>query len=157
MAAPFACSRRGTAKLGSRCDLNLTGRKAMTRLALTLAATLCGLAAAQAASPYPVHLERQRGQTLVIEHTPVAGQVVSKAVRVKTVRKHRIRPAKTMTIRKAYRRKAVHVRYSHGSAIAGGCRGAGYVRRQLPGGVIVLLHRDVCEGIAPISSLPGRF
>jgi hypothetical protein len=76
---------------------------------------------------------------------------------VKTVRKHRIRPAKTMTIRKAYRRKAVHVRYSHGSAIAGGCRGAGYVRRQLPGGVIVLLHRDVCEGIAPISSLPGRF
>ena len=42
----------------------------MRPLVLSLAAALFGAAAAHAASPYPVNIERQRGETLIIEHTP---------------------------------------------------------------------------------------
>jgi hypothetical protein len=130
----------------------------MERSALILAAALLSLGAAQAASPYPVHIERQHGQTLVIEHSPVSARGgVRKFVRTKIVRKHKIRPARAMAVRKVHRRKAIRTSYSNNAAIAGGCRDGGYVRRQLPTGASVLLHRDVCEGIAPISSLPGRF
>jgi hypothetical protein len=129
----------------------------MRRLPLTLAATLLSLGAAQAGSPYPIHIERQHGSTLVIEHTPVPARVGARTVvSAKIVRKHKIRSAKVVAARKVYRRKTTRTSYSRNPAIAGGCRDGGYVRRQLPAGAAVLLHRDVCEGIAPISSLPGR-
>jgi hypothetical protein len=130
----------------------------MAPVALGLAAILVGATAAQSASsPYPVHIERQRGSILVIEHTPVPARAgVQKLHRARVVRTHRVRPAKVAAVRKVHRRKAVRVD-SLSSALAGGCRDGGYVRRRLPTGEGVLLHRDVCEGIAPVSSLPGRF
>lgn len=128
----------------------------MNRFALALAATLLAATAAQAASsPYPVNIERQRGSLLVIEHTPVAARVGVRTVRrTKIVRTHRLRPARALAVRKVHRRKIV--RLYRDSALAGGCRDGGHVRRQLPSGALVVLHRDVCEGVAPISSLPGR-
>lgn len=128
----------------------------MTRFALGLAGALLSAAAAHAASPYPVHIERQRGSTLVIEHTPVPARLGVRAVtRTRVVRKHRLRPARVAVVRQLHRRKLVRRIVYRDSAIAGGCRDGGYVRRQLPVGALVL-HRDICEGIAPISSLPGR-
>lgn len=123
--------------------------------ALALASLAFTVAAAQASSPYPVHIERQRGQTLVIEHTPAPARIaVRKVDRTQVVRKHTVRRARVVAVRKVYRRKVV--RLYRDSALAGGCYGGGYVRRVLPTGAVVVLHRDVCEGIAPISSLPGR-
>lgn len=129
----------------------------MTRFALGLAAALLSAAAAHAASsPYPVHIERQRGPTLVIEHTPVPARVGLRTLaRTKVVRKHRLRPAKALAVRAVHRRKVVRRIVYRDSALAGGCYDGGHVRRQLPVGTLVL-HRDVCEGVAPLSSLPGR-
>ena len=129
----------------------------VTRLALSFAAILFGAGAAQAASsPYSVHMERQRGSILIVEHTPVTARAGVRTVyRAKAVRKHWVPPSKVAAARKVHRRKAVRVGYS--GALAGGCSNGGHVRRRLPSGEAVLLHRDVCEGIAPISSLPGRF
>jgi hypothetical protein len=132
--------------------------RAITRLVPILAATLLGLAAAQAASPpYPVNIERQRGSTLVIEHTPPPGEVrVRKAYRAKLVRRHRVHRPRAAAVRKAHRRVvAKAVAWRHNPALAGGCRDGGYVRVSLAGGIVHTLHRDVCEGIAPIDSRPG--
>jgi hypothetical protein len=136
----------------------------MRPLVLSLVAALFGMAAAQAASPYPVHIERQRGETLIIKHTPVpAGIGVRKVYRTKVLHVRKVRRVKTIAVRKVYRRPIVPAEYSDyreyvfHSAIAGGCRDAGYVRALLPNGAPVALHKDVCEGIAPISSLPGRY
>jgi len=125
----------------------------MRPLVLSLAAALFGAAAADAASPYPVQIESQRGETLIIQHTPVPTRIgVRKVYR-----------SKVLHVRKAYRRRIVPAEYSdyreyvHDPAIAGDCRSAGYVRGRLPNGAPVVLHKDVCEGIAPISSLPGRY
>ena len=128
----------------------------MTLLALSLAAILFKAGAAQAASsPYSVHIERQRGSILIVEHTPVTARAGVRTVyRAKAVRKHWVPPSKVAAARKVHR-KAVRVGYS--GALAGGCSNGGHVGRRLPSGEAVLLHRDVCEGIAPISSLPGRF
>ena len=124
----------------------------MKPLVLSLA-SLFGAAAADAASPYPVDIERQRGETLIIEHTPVPARIgVRKVYR-----------SKVPHVRKVDRRRIVPAEYSdyrecvHHPAIAGGCRGAGYVRVRLPNGAPLVLHKDVCEGIAPISPLPGRY
>jgi len=125
----------------------------MRPLVLSLAASLFGAAAADAASPYPVEIERQRGETLIIQHTPVPARI--------GVRK--VYGSKVLHLRKAYRRRIVPSEYSDNReyvldpAIAGDCRSAGYVRGRLPNGAPVVLHQDVCEGIAPISSLPGRY
>jgi hypothetical protein len=125
----------------------------MKRAALAIVAALLGVPAAQAGSPYPVHIERQRGSTLVIEHTPVPARVGVRTVyRAKVVR---IRKARA--VRKVHRRTVVRESYVRNSAIAGGCWDGGHVRRRLPAGAVVVLHRDVCEGIAPISSLQGRY
>lgn len=127
----------------------------MKPFALGLAAALLAATAAQAASPYPVHIERQRGSLLVVEHGPVAARVGVRTLRrSKVVRTHRLRPARVLAVRKVHRRKIV--RLYRDSALAGGCRDGGYVRRALSGGALVVLHRDVCEGVAPIWSLPGR-
>jgi hypothetical protein len=122
------------------------------------AAALFGVAAAHATSPYPVNIERQRGETLIIEHTPVPARI---GVR-KVLHARKVRRVKTVAVRKVDRRGTVPAEYFNyreyvfHPAIAGGCRGAGYVRGRLPHGAPVVLHKDVCEGIAPISSLPGR-
>jgi hypothetical protein len=132
--------------------------RATVRSALILATTLLGLAEAQAASPYPVNIETQRGSTLVIKHTPPPGEVrVRKAYRAKAVRRHRAYRPKAAAVRKVHRRKVVAkiVAWRHNPALAGGCRDGGYVRVGLPSGTVHTLHRDVCEGIAPIDSRPG--
>ncbi|HEX8165201.1 MAG TPA: hypothetical protein VF601_05365 [Beijerinckiaceae bacterium] len=127
--------------------------RAITRFLLTLAA-LSGLTAAQAASPYPVNIERQRGETLIIKHTPPPGEVrVRRVLRAKAVRRHRVHRPKVVTVRKVHRRV---VAWRHNPALAGGCRDGGYVRLAVPpSGTVQLLHRDICEGVAPIDSRPG--
>ena len=128
----------------------------MPRLSLSLAAMFLGVTVAHAASPYPIHIERQHGSTLVIEHTPVLGGVAVRTIhRAKIVRSRKARAARVASVRKFHRRKIVRA-YRRDSALAGGCRDGGYVHRQLPTGPVVVLHRDVCEGIAPISSLPPQ-
>ena len=129
--------------------------RAILRLAPLLAAALLGLTAAQAASPYPVNIERQRGSILTIKHTPPPGEIrVRKAVRAKVVRRYRVHRVKAVTVRKVHRRKVAVWR--HNPALAGGCRDGGYVRLAVPpAGTVHTLHRDVCEGIAPIDSRPS--
>jgi hypothetical protein len=125
----------------------------MNRFALILATTLVGCSAAQgASSPYPVNIEIQRGSILTIKHTPPARVVGARTLRAKIVRKHRVhRP--TAVARKIHRRRVALYR---DGALAGGCRDGGYVRVAVPPpGTVHSLHRDVCEGIAPIDSRPG--
>jgi hypothetical protein len=123
----------------------------MTRLAPILAAAACALCIATSAeagqSPYQVHVERQRGELLVIDHTPPA-RTVGVVRRTKIVRKY---PAR---VRKAYRRSVV-ARYRD-SALAGGCYDGGYVSGADARGNLYTLHRDICEGIAP-TDRPYRF
>jgi hypothetical protein len=129
--------------------------RAVLRLAPLLAATLLGLASAQAGSPYPVNIERQRGSTLIIKHTPPPGEIrLRKAWRTRAVRRHRVHRPKAVAVRKVHRRKIVAWR--HNPALAGGCRDGGYVRVAVaPSGTVHTLHRDVCEGIAPVDSRPN--
>ena len=128
--------------------------RAILRLAPLLAATILGVSAAQAASPYPIDIERQRGEILVIKHTPPLGEVrVRKGVRVKAVRRYRVHRPKAVTVRKVHRRRVTVWR--HNPALAGGCRDGGYVHVAVaPAGTVHTLHRDICEGIAPIDSRP---
>ena len=108
-------------------------------LAVSLASAVAGATAAKAGqSPYPVHVERQRGERLVIDHTPPPRTVG-------VVRKHRV------GVRKVHRRRIVAVAYRD-SALAGGCHDGGYVRGADVRGTLYTLHRDICEGIAPIDS-----
>ena len=132
----------------------------MRPLVLSLAAALFGAVAAHAASPYPVHIERQRGQTLIIKHTPVPTRIgVQTVYRAKVLQVRKVRRAKTAAVRKVYHRRTVpaeptdYREYVFNAA----CRDGGYVRGRLPNGHPLVLHKDVCEGIAPISSLPGRY
>jgi hypothetical protein len=126
------------------------------RLLLVLALALIGSSGARAAqSLYPVHIERQHGSTLVIEHTPVARVVgVRRLHRTKVVvRTHRAHRVRKAAVRHKIHRKAVIVtrrRLRHDPALAGGCYDGGFVER-VAAGALVTLHRDVCEGIAPIS------
>ena len=130
----------------------------MKRAALALAFLLLPFAATAAGpSPYgPIHIERQRGDRLVIEHTPVPRRVVRRVHRTKVVG-HRIRRAKVAAVRRKGRRTGlVRVRseFIRHPAIAGGCHEGGFVRRSVPGYGRVTLQREVCQGIAPVSSLP---
>jgi hypothetical protein len=123
-----------------------------------LAAALLGSAvlasSAEAGSPYPIHIERQYGSTLVIKHTPVPGEpVVTRIYRRKVVRKHRLRPARAAAVRKVRRDKVLAY---WNPALAGGCRDGGYVHGVLPNGTPVALHKDICEGIAPIYAARRR-
>ena len=54
-------------------------------------------------------------------------------------------------VRKVHRRRTIAVAYRN-SALAGGCRDGGYVRGADVRGTLYTLHRDICEGIAPIDS-----
>jgi hypothetical protein len=134
----------------------------MRPLVLSLAAVLFGAVAARAASPYPVHIEHQRGQTLIIKHTPVPTRIGVRTVyRAKVLQVRKVRRA--VAVRKVYPRRIVPAEYTDyreyvfNPALAGGCRDGGYVRGRRPDGQPLVLHKDVCEGIAPISSLPGRY
>ena len=97
----------------------------MNRFAPILAASLAfavagATAAAAGQSPYPVHVERQRGERLVIDHTPPP-RTVGVVQKTTVVRKHRV------GVRKVHRRRIVAVAYRN-SALAGGCHDGGYVR-----------------------------
>ena len=121
----------------------------MNRFAPILAASLAfavagATAAAAGQSPYPVHVERQRGERLVIDHTPPP-RTVGVVRKTTVVRKHRV------GVRKVHRRRIVAVAYRN-SALAGGCHDGGYVRGADLRGALYTLHRDICEGIAPIAS-----
>ncbi|HVL74279.1 MAG TPA: hypothetical protein VM434_20585 [Beijerinckiaceae bacterium] len=115
------------------------------------------------AAPWPVHIERQRGETLVIEHTPVPGTVgVRRAHRVKSVvrvRSRAVAPRKAASrhVRRAVAAKRVRVyRYT---GVAGGCRDGGLVRYRDPAGQPFVLQREICHGIArlpPGWPLPRR-
>ncbi len=111
-------------------------------LAVSLAFAVAGATAAKAGqSPYPVNVERQRGERLVIDHTPPP-RTVGVVRRTTVVRKHRV------GVRKVYRRRIVAVAYRD-SALAGGCHDGGYVRGADVRGVLYTLHRDICEGHRP--------
>jgi hypothetical protein len=72
------------------------------------AAALFGVAAAHATSPHPVNIERQRGETLIIEHTPVPVRIgVRKVYRTKVLHARKVRRIKTVAVRKVDRRGAV--------------------------------------------------
>ena len=119
-------------------------------LAASLALAVAGATAVAAGqSPYPVHVERQRGERLVIDHTPPP-RTLGVVRRATVVRRHRV------GVRKVYRRRIVAIAYRDG-ALAGGCRDGGYVRGADARGTLYTLHRDICEGIAPIDSrTPSR-
>jgi hypothetical protein len=127
----------------------------MKRLALALAAFVLAASAAEAKrSPYgPIHIERQRGSILTIEHTPVPRRVVRWVVR-KKVAVHHVRRSKVVVRRKVRRWAVARSEFVRNPAIAGDCREGGYVRRHVGGYGPVTLQREVCEGIAPVSSLP---
>ena len=68
-------------------------------LAVSLFFAVAGATAAGAGqSPYPVHVERQRGERLVIDHTPPP-RTVGVVRRTTVVRKHRV------GVRKVHRRR----------------------------------------------------
>src|SRR4051812_10119865 len=102
-------------------------------------------AAGQAWSlPYPVDIERQHGSTLVIEHTPVAPLVRAGRIgRAKVVVRHRVRRTKRIAVEEERE-------FVRNPALAGGCHDGGFVQR-VARDTPAILHRDVCEGIAPIS------
>lgn len=134
----------------------------MKRIALAIALMLLPLAAAASGpsgrpSPYgPIHIERQRGPILTIEHTPVGRRAVRRVHRAKVLAKHRVRRAKVAARRKVRRTRLVREgsEFIRHPAIAGGCWDGGYVRRRVAGYGRVTLEREVCDGIAPVSSLP---
>jgi hypothetical protein len=90
----------------------------------------------------------------------------------KVLQVRKVRRAKTVAARKVYRRRIVpaefyrrrivpaeytdYREYVFNPALAGGCRDGGYVRGRLPNGQPLVLHKDVCEGVAPIAASGGR-
>ena len=128
----------------------------MKRLALAFAAlVLAGSVAEAKRSPYgPIHIERQRGSILTIEHTPVPRRVVRRVVRKKVVTRHHVRHSRVVVRRKVRRWAVVRSEFVRNPAIAGDCHEGGYVRRDVGAYGRVTLQREVCEGIAPVSSLP---
>jgi hypothetical protein len=110
---------------------------------------------AQAAQlPYPVDLERQHGSTLVIEHSPVArviGVHRTHRARVGGHRVHRVK--RTVEVRPPRLNPDDPALIPRHRALAGGCHDGAFVRRVVSGTATVL-HRDICEGIAPISWTP---
>lgn len=103
-------------------------------------------------SPYPIHRQHQRGETLVIEHTPVRAVAVRRVRRGKVVvAKRRVRRARYGVVRRANRvigSVSRDERVFWTGAIAGGCRDGGFVRRRIAGATVVL-QREVCGSIAP--------
>lgn len=122
------------------------------KLPTLILATLAFAMTAAAASPYPIHLQRQRGETLTIEHTPVRATVVRRVRRGKIVQgPRRVRRAQSVAVRRSGRviggiTSGERVFWT--GAIAGGCRSGGLVRRRIAGATVTL-QREVCGSIAP--------
>lgn len=120
---------------------------------LILAAVILAVtSAAAASSPYPIHRQHQRGETLTIEHTPVRTVAVRRVRRGKVaLSKRRVRRAKAVVSRRSNRVIGSILsdeRVFWTGAIAGGCRSGGFVRRRIAG-TPVTLQREVCGSIAP--------
>ena len=128
----------------------------MKHFALALVAVVLAASAAEAKrSPYgPIHIERQRGSILTIKHTPVPRRAVRRVVHKKMVAYH-VRPSKVVIRRARHAHWAVRrSEFVRNPTIAGGCHDGGYVRQRVGGYGRVILQRELCEGIAPVSSLP---
>jgi len=115
--------------------------------AAAAAFVIAAVAPAAASGLYPIYIERQRGTTLVLEHTP------RPAVAAARVSRTAARPARAALKRGALRRPASVRRVTarrinrDSGAIAGGCRDGGLVRRTV-GGERVTLQREVCYGVS---------
>jgi hypothetical protein len=133
----------------------------MKLFAILLAGAMLSLSAAQAvASHYTTYIQRQRGETLIIEHNPVPSKVVRRgAYRAKVlVAKRKLRQANAIAVRRAGRRAKASWRNAYrSSSIAGGCWDGGLVRRRGPGGKLVTLQREICGGIAENLPTPNRW
>jgi hypothetical protein len=128
---------------------------AMTRLTwwtvLTLAlGTAASAPALAGGSPYPIHIEHQRGRTVTILHTPVGARAVAVVRRTRVVKTVRAKP-KAAVVRKVKRRVVVR-RYRY-AGIAGGCREGGFATRVVAG-VAVRLQREVCHNVQPHDTAP---
>jgi hypothetical protein len=125
----------------------------MKPFALALAAAAVSLGASQAvASHYTTYIQRQRGETLIIEHNPVPTRTVRRGgYRAKAlVGPRKLRRAGTVAVRRAGRRaKVIASRRKpyRSSSIAGGCWDGGFVRREIAGN-LVTLQREICGSIA---------
>ena len=131
----------------------------MFKLCASILATVVVSLTTAYASPYPVHIQRQRGEMLVIEHTPVPGRVkVRRVYPGKIVRlKRRVRRARNGVTRRSNRvigSVSRDERVFWTGAIAGGCRDGGFVRRRLVGSTVTL-QREVCRSIAPNLPTPA--
>jgi hypothetical protein len=126
----------------------------MKAFGLVLAAAILSLSATQAvASHYSTYVQRQRGETLIIEHNPVPGTVARRgAYRAKAlVGKRKLRRVNAIVARRVGRRGKVALarrKAYRSSSIAGGCWDGGLVRRRDPAGNLVILQREICGSIA---------
>lgn len=126
----------------------------MKRLALTLAAALLGATSAAAQPPGYATRETQIGATRIIEHAPTTVPVL-RPVRRARVAVARRRPRAAVVATSGVSRVVAlseKQEFYPNSAIAGGCRDGGIVRRLDPSGVVVLRQREICHGIAPLAS-----
>jgi uncharacterized protein YcfJ len=114
------------------------------RLALAGFGLLLATAPA-AANPYSIYSERQRGETVILEHNPVpAGVAVARVSRTAVATPRRAVRSRTGVKRRVVRRTAAVHRYT---GIAGGCRDGGYVQRVVAGRPVPL-QREVCHNIS---------
>jgi hypothetical protein len=116
-------------------------------LPLRLALVGFGLLATAPASanPYSIYFERQRGETVTLEHNPVPpGVGVARVSRTAVVAPRRTVRSRAVVKRRVVRRTAAVHRYT---GIAGGCRDGGYVQRVVAG-TPVALQREVCHDIS---------
>ncbi len=118
------------------------------RLALVALVLAAGPASARGLSsgPYDIYIERQRGRTVVLEHSPVPPVVATRVRPRAAVVPRRARPVRPAIRRVAVRRAVPVARAHRYRGIAGGCRDGGYVRRVVAG-TPVLLQSEVCRDI----------
>jgi hypothetical protein len=133
----------------------------MKPVGLLFAGLVLSLSASQAvASHYTTYVQRQRGETLIIEHNPVPVKVVRRvAYRGKAAfGERKLRPAKSVALRRAGRRGKVRMARRQGywsSSIAGGCWDGGLVQRPNTAGILITLQREICGSIAEDLPTPG--
>lgn len=138
--------------------------RALRPLLAALVLALVGLAprSAEAASPYAYYAEKQRGETLIIKHTPAPGIVV-RNVRVKGKGYHHRQVARHRIVRRhVVRRHHAHrhhlrrvVRNVRDPAIAGFCRDGGAWLKRDPLGQPRVIQKEVCDSVAWYSQAPN--
>lgn len=136
---------------------------------LPFLAVLAAVAAAfaprgSAASPYAYYAERQRGETLIIKHSPAPGIVV-RNVREKRhgMRAHRVvrhRVVRHRVVRRHVARHSLVRRYRvenvSNPAIAGFCRDGGAWRKRDALGQPRIVQKEVCDSVAWYSNDPNH-